>query len=143
MVNDALKDTLHIVASESEAEFKRLTRRRKKGELLYEPRKASLYVWELEITRHDQWMGGQSNHTWSNLYVTRDLAVMGACEEILRSYGSWREDERKKLKEQMATGKHEEALEEHMRYYQNLRFEIKSTEVRASSVPYEISEYKP
>jgi hypothetical protein len=137
--------TLAIVSKESEKEFARLTAERKKGDLLYEPRAESLYVWQLETDREHVGHGYRDRSKHTDLYSTRDLAVRGACQEILRYWGdgSWSSEYREKLLAQMAAGQHEEAMVDFSTHHQALRFDIRAVEVRASAEPYEISEYKP
>lgn len=137
--------TLAQVSVESEREFQRLVTEREKGDLFYEPRADSLYVWELETGREISGTGYRDYHKSTNLYVTRDLAVLGACEEILRYYGDgyWSKEYREKLQAQMAAGKHEEAMGEWSSRHQALRFVIRNVEVRASSEPYKISVVEP
>jgi hypothetical protein len=143
-MKDPRKNTLAIVSSESRAEFERLVKERKKGDLLYEPWEESLYVWELEIDREHVFMGGRNRHKWTDLYVTRDLAIKGACVEILKYWGDgcWSEDYRKRLEKQMAAGEYEKAMEEFTSHYhyQALGFTIRPVEVKATSKLHEISE---
>lgn len=132
--------TLTTIADESEKAHQALLERQKKGDLFYEPRAESAYVWELETDREHVGMGYRDRHKHTTLFVTKHLAFWGACEEILRYYGDgyWSEEYREKLKTQMAEGKYEEAAAEWSTRHGALRFTVRSIEVRASAVPYKI-----
>jgi hypothetical protein len=130
--------TLAIISTESEKAHRALLERKEKGDLFYEPRPESAYVWELETDREHVGMGYRDRHKHTTLFVTRGLAFQAACEEILRYYGDgyWSEEYREKLKTQMADGKHEEAAMEWSSRHGALRFTVRSIEVRASAEPY-------
>jgi hypothetical protein len=90
------EETLATVAAESEKEFRRLTKEREKGDLFYEPRAESVFVWKLVTEREVVGMGYRDRHTYRELFATRDLAVLSACYEILKYWGDglWSEEYR-------------------------------------------------
>lgn len=135
--NDSMgtrKLSLETIASESEAEYARLLKRLQDGDLLYAPNPGSLYAWELKIDeRHETW-GHTNYHSYTEIYLTKELATKAACaiirERHVSGTESWRGNQT--LKELLDSGKHEEAIKWVAQHYSSPQFEIRAIEIRCS-----------
>lgn len=140
-INDR-KLSLVVIASESDAEYARLVKRRKKGDLFYVPNPESLYAWELKASeRHESW-GHTSHHSYTEIYLTKALAIEAACEIIRKRLIEGKEDwgSNEILTKLLDAGKHEDAIRWVEEHYSSPTFEIRSIEIRCSPNRYEISD---
>lgn len=120
-------EALAVIVAESEKEHMRLAELHQKDDLLYEPNPQAIYVWELEITR--VWEHNQ-RHTFTQLFVTRDLAVREACKEIDR-YLSPAGSHRRQFNELIAAENFEEAMELFQTHFLARVFNFSMVQVRA------------
>lgn len=140
--DDTRKLSLEIIAGESKAEYARLMKRRKEGDLFYVPDSQSLYAWELKTDeRHESW-GHTSRHSYVEIYLTKALAVEAACEIIRKRYIEGKEGwgSNEILRKLLDDGKHEKAMQWVEQHYSSPSFELRAIEIRCSPKRYEISD---
>ena len=136
------QEVLAILAYESDQEYARLCERRKADELFYVPNPNDLHVWQLTIDRVHVGMGYRHPTTNTILFLSRELAVRYACDDIYKSRivsdNGYIYD--KKLKALYDGGSFEELFEAAY-YYSDLSFKIHLTTVKSTAELTSISIY--
>ena len=134
---------LATLAEETSRRYAELVRQRKAGELLYRPDPSDLHTWELRTTRRDAGWGRGGEHSWTGLYVSRDVAFRAAAETAHGWFKEWGHgdvaDDR--VKTLYADGRYEEMVEYVSSQYSTWSFQVRCVPIKSNPNVVELSEY--
>lgn len=118
-------EALILLGAHSEAEYRRLLDLHEKDKIFYTPNQSDLHVWELEVSRDQR--------TYTRLFVTKDIALRWAAEDIKPKHIVW--DSGYTLNEKLFKwyneGKYEEIVEWINQHYANTQYRLRSVVVSA------------
>lgn len=138
---EANKASIAILEQETSKRLVEVRRERRNGAWFTKPNIADLYVWQLKVTRLDVSYGYRGTHTWTELFLTRDLTFEGAAETVMASYEN-HELHDKHMLELYKDKKYEEFAGYVSQHYSKWDFEVRCVPVKAHAKYRQISDYQ-